>query len=505
MELILPACCQLLLTLRRCHSKSVTHNNSKSFSNAITNPFSNAIAHPIAHALSNAITHPFSNAIAHPFAHALSSALTHPFAHPISNALANPDGHAHSNSHQVTHSDADPNSNPDQIPHSNANPESHPHTHPQSYPNSYTQTHAYNHTITHVIPSPTPTPKTMLNAALYLQGPNVWPLSTDKLIVMVKAFADTMTTIQASDVNILNIAKAVATRRLLQRAVSDTAAVVQVQMTGKSENQTDLIAQELGTVISNTKLQASLYQKGLELTRLKVLSTTTSVPLATSGTCSQGSITGVCIGTSTASLSKTTIIILAVCIGGGVILLLLLVAVVLMCWSRKKQRDQRKADAAKATPKAMTPSAAYPYYETKPMQFRGVKVRAEPPRGSAYPPAYSPHAPQEPDQAPGPSSSQHTTVRRANPATFQAAPPRDVIVDGDEYMEYIEMGGRTAREQLRMKLPTFGAAAAPRRTDSLLNEAIKNPAAAASTLEPTPEEPADEKKAADKGKQPKRE
>jgi hypothetical protein len=27
----------------------------------------------------------------------------------------------------------------------------------------------------------------------------------------------------------------------------------------------------------------------------------------------------------------------------------------------------------------MTPSAAYPYYDTKPMQFRGVKVRAEPP------------------------------------------------------------------------------------------------------------------------------
>lgn len=43
-------------------------------------------------------------------------------------------------------------------------------------------------------------------------------------------------------------------------------------------------------------------------------------------------------------------------------------------------------------------------------------------------------------------------------------------MDGDEYMEYIEMGGRSAREQLRMKLPTFGAAPAPRRTDSLLNE-----------------------------------
>ena len=32
----------------------------------------------------------------------------------------------------------------------------------------------------------------------------------------------------------------------------------------------------------------------------------------------------------------------------------------------------------KPTPKAMTPSAAYPYFDEKPMQFRGVKVRASP-------------------------------------------------------------------------------------------------------------------------------
>lgn len=49
--------------------------------------------------------------------------------------------------------------------------------------------------------------------------------------------------------------QAVATRRLLQSAATDSAAVVQVQMTGKSENQTDQIAQELGTVVSNTNLQ----------------------------------------------------------------------------------------------------------------------------------------------------------------------------------------------------------------------------------------------------------
>lgn len=59
---------------------------------------------------------------------------------------------------------------------------------------------------------------------------------------------------------------------------------------------------------------------------------------------------------------------------------------------------------------------------------------------------------------------------------------QDVIVDGDSYMEYIEMGGRSAREQLRMKLPTFGAApAAPRRTDSLLNEVEFSPSSHHST------------------------
>lgn len=47
--------------------------------------------------------------------------------------------------------------------------------------------------------------------------------------------------------------------------------------------------------------------------------------------------------------------------------------------ARRNRAAQKRAEAAKATPKAMTPSTAYPYYDAKPMQFRGVKVRAEPP------------------------------------------------------------------------------------------------------------------------------
>ena len=49
-----------------------------------------------------------------------------------------------------------------------------------------------------------------------------------------------------------------ATRKLLQ-SPSDTAAVVQVQMTGSNENTTAEIAQELGTVVANNALQASSF------------------------------------------------------------------------------------------------------------------------------------------------------------------------------------------------------------------------------------------------------
>jgi hypothetical protein len=49
--------------------------------------------------------------------------------------------------------------------------------------------------------------------------------------------------------------QAVATRKLLQ-STSDTATVVQVQMTGSNANTTAEIAQELGTVVANNALQA---------------------------------------------------------------------------------------------------------------------------------------------------------------------------------------------------------------------------------------------------------
>ncbi|CAL8465269.1 g4804 [Coccomyxa elongata] len=494
-----------------CVPGAFSHNNSKS--NALTYPFSNALTNSFAHPFSNALTYTFANALAHPFSNPFTNAIAHPVTNPVTNpftnAIANPHSHADSHSHKVANSYTNP--------HSISNTNSHFDTKSYSISISHAHTNTYYHTKPHgygcllwlqdpVIPSPTPTPKSMLNAALYLQGPNIWPLTTDKLIIIVDSLADTMTTIQASDVNILNVAKAVATRRLLQSAATDSAAVVQVQMTGKSENQTNQIAQELGTVVSNTNLQRAMYQNGLVLTRLKVLSTTSSVPLASSGTCSQGSINGICIGVATGKISTTTIIIIAVCTGGGVLILALLLFIIFFwCVARKKRAAERKAGSAKATPKAMTPSTAYPYYDAKPMQFRGVKVRAEPPPGSPYPAAYSPHAPQEPAQA-GASSSQPSTqlaVRSAKPATSLAAPTAEVIVDGDTYMEFIEMGGRTAREQLRMKLPTFGAAPAPRRTDSLLNEAIKSSEGTPSKLEPTPEEAAEENIAAKKGKQPK--
>ena len=51
--------------------------------------------------------------------------------------------------------------------------------------------------------------------------------------------------------------QAVASRKLLDSS-SDTAAVVQVQMTGANENATAQIAQELGNVVANNALQVYL-------------------------------------------------------------------------------------------------------------------------------------------------------------------------------------------------------------------------------------------------------
>ena len=49
--------------------------------------------------------------------------------------------------------------------------------------------------------------------------------------------------------------QAVATRRRLLQTNTDTAAVVQVQMTGPNENATANIAQELGSIVANNALE----------------------------------------------------------------------------------------------------------------------------------------------------------------------------------------------------------------------------------------------------------
>ena len=43
-------------------------------------------------------------------------------------------------------------------------------------------------------------------------------------------------------------------------------------------------------------MQVALVNKGVQIDQLRVLSTTTTYPTAASGTCSQGSINGICIG-----------------------------------------------------------------------------------------------------------------------------------------------------------------------------------------------------------------
>jgi hypothetical protein len=43
-------------------------------------------------------------------------------------------------------------------------------------------------------------------------------------------------------------------------------------------------------------MQVNLVNRGIQIDQLRVLSTTTTYPTASSGDCSQGSINGICIG-----------------------------------------------------------------------------------------------------------------------------------------------------------------------------------------------------------------
>ncbi len=64
----------------------------------------------------------------------------------------------------------------------------------------------------------------------------------------------------------IDAGQAVAARRRLLQTTSDTAAVVQVQMTGASENATAALAQELGSVVANNALEVSslpLFESGI--------------------------------------------------------------------------------------------------------------------------------------------------------------------------------------------------------------------------------------------------
>ena len=67
-----------------------------------------------------------------------------------------------------------------------------------------------------------------------------------------------------------------------------------------------------------------------------------------------------------------------------------------------------------------------------------------------------------------PTTLNQTPQNPENPSHAQG-----MIVTGEEYAAYIEMGGRDARDALRMRLPSFGVPPPKpvRRTESLLDEA----------------------------------
>ncbi|CAK0786860.1 hypothetical protein CVIRNUC_010074 [Coccomyxa viridis] len=430
------------------HSRrSIQYSIANTQPNTLTNPKPNAFAQP----LTDPQSYPHPYTLANAFSHTKSNSKPHPQPQTFTDTVSFTKPHAQPNSQ------------------SNAQSNAQPHAHAYSQPHAHTHTHS---------------------------SGNSEPFDTSKAETLINGFTTTMTTVSPANINVLNIAKAVATRRLLQ-STSDTAAVVQVQMTGSTENSTAQIAQELGSIVSNNALQNYLYAHNLQLSVLKVLSTTESVPNAYTVTCPNGAVESVCIGSSGASLPRSTIIAIAVGVAGGVVLVGIIV-LLSMLWCMKRRRAAKEATGMKPTPKAMTPSAAYPYFDAKPMQFRGVKVRATPAEGSPYPKAYSPKV-QNPQQPFGRAPVQELTgtgpppprAKGKEPARALPDPAQEHVITGEEVAEHIEMGGRAAREKLAMKLPKFGqpqTVRPARRTDSLLNEIITKAGGTPPKLDSTPED-----------------
>jgi hypothetical protein len=193
-----------------------------------------------------------------------------------------------------------------------------------------------------------------LDATLVISGENMWPFDNTKIIILTQALVATMTTITAPDVNTLSATQAVVLnsgRRMLLQSTSSTitAANVLMEFNAGIPANVPAVSADLQRVVVSGSLSSEMTKLGLSNTGVYILSSKAAAMQSTSK-CAQGSINGICIGSSASSTAISLGAIIAIAVVGGAVVLLIMIVILCCCMSRLRARDAAAA-AAVAGPK----------------------------------------------------------------------------------------------------------------------------------------------------------
>ncbi|KAK9787505.1 hypothetical protein WJX73_010878 [Symbiochloris irregularis] len=185
--------------------------------------------------------------------------------------------------------------------------------------------------------------QTAVQATLQLTGNGVWPFDQDKAAMLVRALAKTLTSVNPSSINVLNVAGSSNSRRLQQ----SNSAVVIVEMAGASHmSASDIIAQ-LQTVISNGSLLQALQAQGLNLSQVQIVVADPASASSDTINCPNGAVSSICIDGGSSGISMAAII--GIAIGGGVAVVFVVALTALLAYWCCLGRRQRSTPSPTST------------------------------------------------------------------------------------------------------------------------------------------------------------
>lgn len=283
-----------------------------------------------------------------------------------------------------------------------------------------------------------------------MTGNDVWPFTTLKSARLVRALGQAMSTVPQRNITVQNAVQARRRRRtLLVSSSSD----VYVELDGDSYNTTDSIKADLTNAVNNGGLATTLQSNKLPVTAISLASITTVMPTAADSDCTYGSVAGSCISETEAPSTLSTGAIIGIVIGVGAFGLGVGFMFLWYCWLRTRccNGGGSKETNAEVAKKPMTPMAALPFWlKGKNAQENGGEINMT--AAPAGIDAVHPHAP-------GPQfmvdrDADGNEVPHAGIPAAQAAPTEDDL-RAQHHAEYVEMGGRQARDSLAMGFPKF--------------------------------------------------